>query len=426
MVTLLNSMNVFTMEEQILVFKAEVASKTRALLKAEKQQKKSEQEALHSSEQLKEIKEELLVVKAELFERTCQVKCAEEEKKQALSSAKKLTMTFMEYRRAITEKLQKLMESECKLKENLIACHKEKRNLQKTCLQLEKEKEDMFQDMNQMKELCGGAEIINVKSKQLQERLQKAEGEVHRLQEELFHQQKHIQQFSSLHHQQGKMKNSHTALLDKQMGDRRALRRISQLEKELLERSNSLQHCHAVLHKRQQEFQRDLEKVKKAHTEKCKEIENEMVWHWSSMQEVKQKREISEAGVAIQQTAHLTDLISESHRELEQRNNELYTMAAALKECERELQQRAQLIHQLALALKEHKQDLEEKALGLQNALEQTERKLNEKEKQVALLMEKLVQAQIHEKFHREETQDQSVQPSGSPNQTVANQMEGV
>ncbi|XP_028817877.1 coiled-coil domain-containing protein 18-like isoform X4 [Denticeps clupeoides] len=330
-VTLLNSMNVFTMEEQILVFKAEVASKTRALLKAEKQQKKSEQEALHSSEQLKEIKEELLVVKAELFERTCQVKCAEEEKKQALSSAKKLTMTFMEYRRAITEKLQK-----------------------------------------------------------------------------------------------GKMKNSHTALLDKQMGDRRALRRISQLEKELLERSNSLQHCHAVLHKRQQEFQRDLEKVKKAHTEKCKEIENEMVWHWSSMQEVKQKREISEAGVAIQQTAHLTDLISESHRELEQRNNELYTMAAALKECERELQQRAQLIHQLALALKEHKQDLEEKALGLQNALEQTERKLNEKEKQVALLMEKLVQAQIHEKFHREETQDQSVQPSGSPNQTVANQMEGV
>ncbi|KAM9440276.1 coiled-coil domain-containing protein 18 isoform 1-T1 [Clarias gariepinus] len=154
-----------------------------------------------------------------------------------------------------------------------------------------------------------------------------------------------------------------------------------QLHRSEMDRRNSLQRAHLL--------EEQLNTVRGELTD--------TLGHLEELRDVLQKTQLT----ADQQKAtihQLTAELRESQRELEERNHEVLDMDTALKERQGELQQRAELLGQLDVVIKEHKLEMDRKVEHLQGVLEKTERKLRERDKQVAFLTERLdvVKSQLH------------------------------
>ncbi|TRY87533.1 hypothetical protein DNTS_007090 [Danionella cerebrum] len=126
-------------------------------------------------------------------------------------------------------------------------------------------------------------------SQGLQERLSRALEEISSLQTSITERAAHYQQ---LHNQlldkatqatslekEIKKKSLRLTVLEKQLQEKSsayslAIMKTGQLERDLLEKSSSIQHYQSVLNKKQRECQQSIEKVKTAQSHKCKELED--------------------------------------------------------------------------------------------------------------------------------------------------------
>ncbi|XP_067109848.1 coiled-coil domain-containing protein 18-like [Osmerus mordax] len=121
--------SVSVMKEQILGLEAEVEAQIQELRAAELRADQSLQAAAQSDRQVSELTEELSTLRTQLADRTKQGKRAEQQRNQALRNAEKLTDAFKEYKANVSRKLQKVLDSESKLKESLIQCDRERESL---------------------------------------------------------------------------------------------------------------------------------------------------------------------------------------------------------------------------------------------------------------------------------------------------------
>ncbi|XP_061654684.1 coiled-coil domain-containing protein 18 isoform X2 [Phyllopteryx taeniolatus] len=144
--------NLSVMNEQICNLETEVETKGKELKAAELRAKRCQEEAAHSDIMVTTLSEKLSTLGEELASKTALCKRAEQQRNQALENAEKLKAAFKEYKATVDIKFQKVMESEIKLKQNLIECVREKEKLQLKCTDLERDKADQSHTISQLKE----------------------------------------------------------------------------------------------------------------------------------------------------------------------------------------------------------------------------------------------------------------------------------
>ncbi|XP_061550593.1 coiled-coil domain-containing protein 18 isoform X1 [Phycodurus eques] len=144
--------NLSVMNEQIFNLETEVETKAKELKAAELRAKRCQEEAAHSDIMVTTLSEKLSTLREELASKTALCKRAEQQRNQALENAEKLKAAFKEYKATVDIKFQKVMESEIKLKQNLIECVREKEKLQLKCTDLERDKADQSHTISQLKE----------------------------------------------------------------------------------------------------------------------------------------------------------------------------------------------------------------------------------------------------------------------------------
>ncbi|XP_037537935.1 coiled-coil domain-containing protein 18 [Nematolebias whitei] len=119
---------------------------------------------------------------------------AEQQRNQALQNAEKLKEAFKEYKTTTSVRLQKVMESESKLKQSLAECDRQKEELEMKFSVLEREKAEHFQTVSRLQEevqrgkaaaadLRAQAEDVGRKASQLEQQLVERGAEYRELEE---------------------------------------------------------------------------------------------------------------------------------------------------------------------------------------------------------------------------------------------------
>ncbi|XP_047223128.1 coiled-coil domain-containing protein 18 [Girardinichthys multiradiatus] len=146
------SSSVAAMSEHILQMEAELETQTEELKAAELRVECSQEALAHRDAVVATVTEELRTLREQLDNRTSLGKRAEQQRNQALQNAEKLKEAFKNYKDTTSVKLQKVIESENKLKESLIESDREKEELGMKFSVLERENAAKDQTISQLHE----------------------------------------------------------------------------------------------------------------------------------------------------------------------------------------------------------------------------------------------------------------------------------
>ncbi|XP_062284878.1 coiled-coil domain-containing protein 18 isoform X1 [Scomber scombrus] len=166
--------NAAVMSEQIRRLEAELEANAKELKAAKLRIECCQEAAAHSDIVAAAVTDELRTVREELDNLITLCKRAEQQRNQALQNAEKLKDAFKEYKATISIKLQRVMESESKLKESLIECDREKEELEMKCTLLERENVEHIQTISKLKEEMKQAKSSAAERSALQAQLEEA------------------------------------------------------------------------------------------------------------------------------------------------------------------------------------------------------------------------------------------------------------
>ncbi|XP_053185559.1 coiled-coil domain-containing protein 18 [Scomber japonicus] len=166
--------NAAVMSEQIRRLEAELEANANELKAAKLRIECCQEAAAHSDIVAAAVTDELRTVREELDNLTALCKRAEQQRNQALQNAEKLKEAFKEYKATISIKLQRVMESESKLKESLIECDREKEELEMKCTLLERENVEQIQTISELKEEVKQTKSSAAEHSALQAKLEEA------------------------------------------------------------------------------------------------------------------------------------------------------------------------------------------------------------------------------------------------------------
>ncbi|CAJ1071872.1 coiled-coil domain-containing protein 18 [Xyrichtys novacula] len=183
------------MSEQIRQLQAQLEAQAKDLKAAQLRAECSEEAAAHNDIVVTNLSEDLSVLREELDNTTALCKRAELQRNQALQNAEKLKEAFKEYKATISIKLKMVMESECKLKESLIECDREKEELEMKCTVFGREKLEQNQTISRLKEEVRQAESA---AAGLQVQLEEARQKVIHLERRLKEQASECRELASL------------------------------------------------------------------------------------------------------------------------------------------------------------------------------------------------------------------------------------
>ncbi|XP_075877084.1 coiled-coil domain-containing protein 18 isoform X2 [Nelusetta ayraudi] len=134
-----SSGQVAVMSEQISLLEAELEAQAEELKAVQLRAECSQEAAVHSDIVVENLTVELNTLRQELDAKIVLCKRAEQQRNQALQNAEGLKEAFKDYKATRSAKYQKVIESENKLKENLIECARLKEGLEMKCDMLESE-----------------------------------------------------------------------------------------------------------------------------------------------------------------------------------------------------------------------------------------------------------------------------------------------
>nr|XP_020471831.1 coiled-coil domain-containing protein 18 isoform X2 [Monopterus albus] len=190
--------NVAIMSERICELEAELETQAIELKAVELRAECSREAAAHSDIVVANLTEELVALREELDNKTALGKRAEQQRNQALQNAEQLKEAFKDYKATISIKLQRVLESESKLKDSLIECDREKEELEMKCTVLNREKAEQSQTISQLREEVRQAKCLITQRSDLQAQLEEAEGRALHLEGQLVERGAECRELASL------------------------------------------------------------------------------------------------------------------------------------------------------------------------------------------------------------------------------------
>ncbi|KAM9719760.1 coiled-coil domain-containing protein 18 isoform 1-T1 [Menidia menidia] len=152
-----------SMTERIRQLEEDLEAQARELQEAVMRAECCQEAATHSDIVVTALTGELNTLRDELENKIALGKRAEQQRNQALLNAEKFKEAFKDYKATISMKLNKMMESENKLKESLIEFNVEKEELERRFCVLKREKEQLSQTVSQMQGEARQAEATAAK-----------------------------------------------------------------------------------------------------------------------------------------------------------------------------------------------------------------------------------------------------------------------
>ncbi|KAF3699148.1 Coiled-coil domain-containing protein 18 Sarcoma antigen NY-SAR-24 [Channa argus] len=236
--------SVALMSDQIHQLEAELEAQAKALKAAELRAESSQESAAHSEIVVATLNEELNALREELDNKTATGKRAEQQRNQALQNAEKLKEAFKDYKATISIKLQRVMESESKLKLSLIECDREKEELEMKSNVLERERAEQSQTISQMKEELRQTKCLFAEHSDLKAQLEEAKQRESHLERQVLDREAESRELASLRKE---LKDLQTLTQNQEQRVAQSLREVQQNQVELA----SLESILALLHLRE-------------------------------------------------------------------------------------------------------------------------------------------------------------------------------
>ncbi|XP_073427536.1 coiled-coil domain-containing protein 18 [Dendrobates tinctorius] len=138
------------LEEQVASLEAESEAQEKALRIAEDKIVESYHKMAEKEEDLQKFREDLKQMKIELYESSKLCKRTEKQRNEALLNAEELTRAFQQYKKNVTEKLEKVKREGSQINLNLQECERERDKLLEKCKNQENELENLREHLRNL------------------------------------------------------------------------------------------------------------------------------------------------------------------------------------------------------------------------------------------------------------------------------------
>ncbi|CAJ0920185.1 unnamed protein product [Ranitomeya imitator] len=138
------------LEEQVASLEAESEAQEKALRIAEDKLVESYHRMAEKEEDLQKYREDLKQMKIELYESSKLCKRTEKQRNEALLNAEELTRAFQQYKKNVTEKMEKVKTEGSRINLNLQECERERAELLEKCKNLENELENIREHLRNL------------------------------------------------------------------------------------------------------------------------------------------------------------------------------------------------------------------------------------------------------------------------------------
>ncbi|KAM4722900.1 coiled-coil domain-containing protein 18 [Rhinophrynus dorsalis] len=197
-------------EERLVSLEAKAEAKEKALRNAEDQLEQGEHALAEKEQVLQKFRDELKKLKIELYESCRLCKRAEKQRNEALLHAEELTKAFQQYKKNVTEKIEKAYAAEEKFNNKLTECEKERDDLQENCkileTQLENTKEHLRNVMSEKNSSEKRQQGVETKNTELISLLTQSNQRILRLENELENKEKVLKENIGLLHENKQLK----------------------------------------------------------------------------------------------------------------------------------------------------------------------------------------------------------------------------
>ncbi|KAM4022561.1 coiled-coil domain-containing protein 18 [Anomaloglossus baeobatrachus] len=208
------------LEDQVASLEAESEAQEKALRLAEDKLVESHYKMAEGEQDLQKFREELKKMKIELYESSKLCRRTEKQRNEALLNAEELTRAFQQYRKNVTEKLEKVKTEGNLINKTLQDCERERDELMEKCKSLENDLENIREQLrNFMSEKADEKEkqkSVEMKNVELISLLTQSNQRVLRLESDLENKERVLKENITLQHENQALKDQLTKVVKNQ------------------------------------------------------------------------------------------------------------------------------------------------------------------------------------------------------------------